>query len=95
MLWVKFAQPMPTGKSRLALAITLCFVFARKDMEEIMNRTIRKMWRLGMFSLVTLNLLLGVAAAQDEPTFTTIDFPGAVLTQTFDINAVGDVVEKV
>jgi uncharacterized membrane protein len=60
-----------------------------------MTTTINQMGRMGILFLVALNLLLGVSpGASKEATFTTIDFPGAVLTQTFDINAVGDIVGR-
>lgn len=50
------------------------------------------MW-LGALWVATFGLMLdaGVAAAS-EPKFTTIDFPGAVLTSPYDINSEGDIV---
>src|SRR5262249_38365274 len=48
-----------------------------------------------ILSVVAFSAMLGLGpAASEEPTFTTIDFPGAVLTQTFDINAGGDIVGR-
>jgi hypothetical protein len=52
-----------------------------------------KLWRPGILFLVAFSLLLGASpAASNEPTFTTIDVPGAVFTWTVQINAVGDMV---
>jgi hypothetical protein len=56
-----------------------------------MKRTTRSMWRLGLLSLVAFNLLLRVAAAQNGPTFTTIDFPGAISTTPAMINPGGQI----
>src|ERR1043166_6954321 len=58
-----------------------------------MKTTIRKIWRLGILSLVALNLLLGGSpAAPNEPTFTTIDVPGAIFTVAEGINPAGEIV---
>ena len=47
-------------------------------------------WRLGILSLVVLNLLLGVSlAASKEPTFTTIDPPGSMFSWAVEINPAG------
>jgi len=50
-------------------------------------------WRLGILSLVVLNLLLGVSlAASKEPTFTTIDPPGSMFSWAVEINPAGEIV---
>ena len=52
-----------------------------------------KLWRPGILFLVALNLLLGLSpAAPNEPSFTTIDFPGATYTQASGINPKGEIV---
>ena len=43
-------------------------------------------------SLFGLALFVGTAVAQDQPAFTTIDFPGAVLTHALGIGPGGDIV---
>jgi hypothetical protein len=58
-----------------------------------MNTTLNELWRLGILPLVALNLLLGVgSAATKEPTFTTIDVPGATFTVAMGINPDGEIV---
>src|SRR5947199_10140713 len=57
-----------------------------------MNTTLEKMWRLGILSVVAFQLLLGFSpAAPNEPSFTTIDFPGATFTVAFAINPAGEI----
>src|SRR5207249_11226446 len=57
-----------------------------------MNTTPKKMWRLGILSVVAFQLLLGFSpAAPNEPSFTTIDFPGATFTVAFAINPAGKI----
>ncbi|PYV94249.1 MAG: hypothetical protein DMG89_25940, partial [Acidobacteria bacterium] len=57
-----------------------------------MNTTLEKMWRLGILSVVAFQLLLGFSpAAPNEPSFTTIDFPGATFTVAFAINPAGKI----
>ena len=47
-----------------------------------MNTTLKKMWQLGILSVIAFQLLLGFSpAAPNEPSFTTIDFPGATRSQ--------------
>lgn len=43
-------------------------------------------------SLFGLALFVGTALAQEEPRFTTIDYPGAVLTNAWGINPGGEIV---
>lgn len=56
-------------------------------------RTIVKTASLATLTLVALGLILSAgAAAAPDPKFTTIDVPGAVLTNAYDINSEGDIV---
>ena len=60
-----------------------------------MKSTSWGIWRLVMLSLVAFNLLLGLATAQNEPTFTSIDFPGGSTdTEALGISARGDIVGR-
>src|SRR5437870_2139906 len=48
--------------------------------------------KLVLAMLVASSLMLGSSTLAAEPTFTTIDFPGATSTSAFDINGDGDIV---
>src|SRR5947208_3667576 len=65
--------------------------------EESRRPTTKKMWRLRILYLVTLNLSLNLLLAASsifaaERTFSTIDVPGATDTFAFEINSVGEIV---
>ena len=58
-----------------------------------MKTTIKELRRLAIVSLVAFNLLLGATTVvAGEPTFTTIDVPGATITTAFGINPAGEIV---
>src|SRR5579864_2007901 len=63
----------------------------RNKKEEIMNpRIIAQLAAIAMCAGTALPI--GTALAQEEPRFTTIDFPGAVLTNAWGINPAGEIV---
>ena len=53
-----------------------------------------KMLWSGISCLVVVNLFLGVGSVAQADTFTSFDFPDAVLTTGLGINAVGDIVGR-